>query len=350
MPDGANYTIYKYISEYKWQHGVYPSITDGVNHMVHPSYRDYTPFNSIVYEIIFLSNNYDQLIYLIYQTVVLTIGFYVLCFLAVSRYLSIYTLVAISLYFLLNPLVIITLLGDDKAIFFTLPLLCIWIARRWPKFLPFAVGVFAGWSGLGVVALPLLWFQVKRIPKKIMFSLIGFVIAIGLLLILGEESLSFFQNRLMRNAKDPFWFSIWRVLPEFFWPDVRAPLFLFMASIIMYKHWEKVIRFDIALLGLSALYFLFANNTVHTRLLMFLPLLTFCFERERSRWAFLLIGFSTGGIIHMFIIAKLHETYSELMVIVCNLPLLLALSRVYLTGFLFSDHVSSSKTIQVKSS
>lgn len=113
----------------------------------------------------------------------------------------------------------------------------------------------------------------------------------------------------------------------------------------MYQHWKKVIRFDIALFWLSALYFIFANNTVHTRLLMFLPLITFCFERERSRSAFLLISFATGGIIHAFIIAKLNETYKELTVIVCNLPLLLALARVYLTGFFKQNNTSKTKLI-----
>lgn len=281
LPPGANYTIYKYISSYQLRAGNYPSKQDGVDHPVSPDFRDYTPFNSVVYKAVFSTGaKFSQGVFFLWQLGMLLMGLFLVrkCSGSFLYYLSI-------IYFTSNPLCARWLLGDDKAGFLLGPILPIAAnAAGWPAACTaITVGFYGGWTGLGLssmAAMPAL--AGRRLNTLVWLSCLAFAVVLTLACVDGIAGLESITNRLNREELAPFWYTIWRLFPAAAMDFGRTPVVAGFLALIATQCWRGRIAFQQAIILSSCAYLLFSNNTVPNRIFFFAPLLATLF---RTRWA-----------------------------------------------------------------
>lgn len=302
---GANYSIYKYISEHKNESGLFPRKDDGHKHRYSPSYVDYTPFNSVVYRAIFRApDNLDLAIFITYQAALMTAGILLLLHLSCSGVFTISHPVPTAIYFALNPLALRMLASDDKANLFFLPLLCITALISYPRLSGVFTGLFAGWSGLGVPALLVPFMAVHgKILIRFVVTTSGILLCIALFFAEGKESLYFFANRSAREVRDPFWFSIWRLFPDAIWLPLRQFSTIGLLGGIYLLLWLKRIKPWEAFICLCSTYLLFSNNTVPTRVLFFVPICALLVEDNKIRMSYL---FCSGFLLTFFHFFEKH--------------------------------------------
>lgn len=334
LPPGPNYSIYRYMSEFATATGRYPSPTDGIEHQADPKYRDYTPLNALVYRAIFAaSESADQWVFLGYQLAMLLAGLLLLGRLARLQAIPEASFAAILAYFTLHPLVHRTLAGDDKALYFTLPVLCLVAARRSPLAASASVGLYAGWLGLGAAAIPVLPGLARGHTRRAI-ALMALATAVAAILTLadGADGLAAIANRLEREGMEPFAYSIWRLLPDPLWPAARLPVTLAFVAAFALLHWKGRISFDQAFVTAASAYLLLSNNTVPTRLLLFCPVLILCFRSSPARIGYLAFTFVALPAVHLVTRAR-NAGFEDPTVVLaasllCNLPLLIPLLTV----------------------
>jgi len=243
---------------------------------------------------------------------------------------------ATALFLLANPLTYRVLGGDDKGAFFFMPLVCIYAFHFGALPAAVAIGVFAGWTGMGAAAIPLLLgLPGTTLRRRLTLAAVAAGIMALMLAVDGAEGLVALTNRAARELEPPFWFSIWRWFPAEAWPAARAPViaaFIFAVTALLRV---RRISFNLAFVLAVSVYLLFSNNTVPTRIMFFAPLLMICFQSEAGRLRYMTFAFV--AIIAAYALIKAPDAWRELLmgsagVAICNavmaIPIAVVLLRV----------------------
>jgi hypothetical protein len=344
---GSNYRIYEYISTYRNIHGEYP--VPGAQSPISGDYRDYTPVNSLIYRALFsASDSYKKFVFLSYELIILGLGLVITSRLAAKGLLSDLCFKAIILYFLLSPLVWRMMSGDDKTYLFTLPMLIVFVFET--RNLPLSsvcVGLYAGWTGAGAAVLPLiLGLNKASWNRRILWFGVAVVIFLACFAVDGRDGIDAIKYRQLREAHEPFWYSIWRILP---FGDVRSVRAATTAIYVLIVGWlalkERMPR-RVAIIVASSAYLLFSNNTDHTRLLFFIPTLVFCFQKTATQVIFLAISSALFLVIHKVGGVQAGDRIGILtVVLLCNAPLLWAIGAAIIRAIAASARGGSCNAL-----
>lgn len=343
---GFNFRIYQYMSIFRNTHDRYPDVRDDATASISSIYRDYTPLNSVIYRGLFSITTHHHVVFVLYQLTILGVGFLALGRLYEETWLSPVEFLALIAFFVANPLVWRLLSTEDKALFFTLPTVCLLsCARRSATGLAVGTGLLAGWTGIGLTTLPLLAaMRSVNVRTRAAMFIAAATIVIACLASAGMDGIVAIRNREARELLPPFWFSIWRILPGGDSHLIRMSVTAaFMVSITALV-WLGRARFVAGFLSATATYLLFSNTSSSNRTLLFLPLFIFVFDSPSGRLVFLLFTMISLGLseIGTSSVATLQGWHVDLspgkpldpagigLVLLCNAPVVVGMLRALL--------------------
>ena len=331
-----NFRIYEHFAEYHAAHGRYPAPGTDAQGPIAASYHDYSPFAGLVYRVLFATPHaMHQLVFSVYQIAMLAIG--LLCMLGLVRRgrVAPIELLAVIVFFTANPPLVVMLLADDKTMFFTLPMAAILVYETFGLVaLGVMIGLFAGWAGLGVGAIPLpLAARDKATKQRLVAFALAVLVTILTFSVEGRDLMGSLANRAARENGLPQWYSIWRLLPGGDNPLLREAVSAAYILLILSLTWLRRIPLIPAFVAVSATYVLWSSSTAPQRVMFFVPVLMLCFATTRTRLAYLVASAAFMFLNYLlFLHLGLHHEeptpLALLSVLVCNLPLLIPIASV----------------------
>ena len=312
--NASNYGIYRAIATFMNEHGTLPGRSQILPHNIGGSYADFTAPNLEVYRALFLlhGEHAQRAVYLGYESLIFMIGAVVVVRGRRRLGLSEETARLIALL-VVSPVVagstFISL--EDKALFFTLPLLVLASNAKFGK-RAVALGLAAGWGGLSVLAIPLIPLAARNASgftdrlRVFRRSALGLTVFLVSTLLAGGASLQLIQNRTTRESGAPFWFSIWRLAGGAYSPALRDVVVV-VVSILVGSTYAKLIGFEEGFVALTALLLIVSTNTVPSRIVCFLPLGVFVLKSATRRRLYLAIVATWAALMFFSNVAK-HTT------------------------------------------
>lgn len=327
-----DYFIYWAVTWFHDTNGAMPKPGDELAEGVSGSYADFTPANFQIYRFLFspARESTQAALYITYQVIILWVGLVVL--IAARRRLG---LSMSTLYATLAAVVLcaapVLMRYEDKAIFFTVTLIAAVAIDRPGVWAGVSLGVLFGWTGLGLLAFPLLLLRGSR-RARIQAVCAAVVTSIGLLVVAGADGEILIRNRIEREGRDPFWFSIWRGAGDLYSPSLRNAAFLALSAAIILRVHRRRLAMPAALVALLLINMLVSNNTAPTRIVMLLPLgvLVFTTDRARVAWTMAVAVFA---VVHAMSVLGWTSLLTEpptgimgwILIVFVNAPLLVAI-------------------------
>lgn len=265
-----NYNIYRDVARSVSATGVLPDPAIRMAHGALGSYADFSAANALVYRILFFSGSdrLDLTLFLSWQVVGYVVA--VIALIHAAPRLNVGPVATrLSALLVASPLVsglgMLTL--EDKAWFVAGPLLVLAMAGRFSRAL--SAGVVGGWLGIGLVAVVLLILRTgihggesARSRIDLPAALVGGVAAACTLLVAGPSmSLRLVANRSLREDREPFAFSVWRLIGDAYLPSVRVVLLAVLVLLVMAAVYKGASGWFAGYVALSAVLLLVSTNT-----------------------------------------------------------------------------------------
>jgi hypothetical protein len=364
-----NYAIYRDAVDFFRQHGRVSGPHDVLRSGQPGSYSDFTPLNLQTYRVLFVAHSasIQRLTYLTYEATMLAIGVLVVVLrperLGLSRLTG--RLLALTV---LSPAIALTTFGflEDKVPFFTLVVLLLAspAERLWRSAMLGLVAAWGGFAGLALVLLPWSWSgrpDLSPWKRAAIATAVGLSVFVAGNAVAGSGGSTLLSNRRARESIYAFWFSIWHLLDGADSVPVRLVIAGGIALVIVAAFYMKRLRFDAALIALSAVMLLASSNTQGYRLVFFCPLGVLLFRTDRARalylgftslWAAIVYGcvLANKFVSISFLATDTHEGYLYLAseVLITNSCLLVIITaalwqstRRYSPGVLSSDSANA---------
>lgn len=282
-----NFRIYSTLSWYFVERGHLAAPDVYVNGVVAGSYADFTPMNLRVYSLLLgTPGRYDPAVYIGYQAAVLLIGIALVWVFRRRLLLSdsdAMILVAGAIV-CAAPL----MLGfEDKMTFFTLTIVALLCARAHPLAAGASLGLLAGWTGLGVLALPFVALRRPMRDTVAAAAAFGAMFA-GLFFVAGGAGFEMLSNRADRAARAPFWFSIWHLAEPLYGRGSIVFVLFGSTAALTWLYLNQRVTAERAILAVVLLNLMVLNDTVPTRFVMLLPLGVVMFSSSWARLAWVL--------------------------------------------------------------
>jgi hypothetical protein len=336
---GSNFALYEHFAQYRNTHGAYP--TAQVDSRAY--YFDFTALNAVIYRLLFASpGRLHQAVFTAYELLTMLAGFLGAIALSNLGKIRRVELLAIVVFFVANPLVWRFLLSEDKANFFALPILCI-LALETFGFIAFAgaIGLFAGWLGIGLAALPLLAAdRAQPLRGRALALVVAGAITAACFVVEGRDILVAIANRVTREGLDPIWYSVWQFIPG--GGNAMLRKIVTVAFILCFPPlvWSGRLPLVPAFVAASTAYLLFSNTATVDRVMFYAPALIFCFAGTRARIAYLA---GTAGVLTFaavgYTLASRHfaghmpAALLAVFVLACNLPIVVPVIQVMRQAF-----------------
>lgn len=274
-----DFAIYRRIAGYFTATGHLPAKDEMVGQIA-GSYADFTPINLRIYQAMSTGRDPRQW-FIAYTLMVLSVGIAVLA--ANRRRLGL----SMRSYALTLGAVCVCAIPVfygivDKAAFLTATVIAAVCVLRPSWRSGAALGVMFGWTGLGALALPMCVLRGTR-RERITAAATCTAVSAVMWSSAGSAVRLLLENRIDRENRAPFWFSVWHLLGDWYSPTLRTVVFAGVSGWLLYRYWRNRIDGPATVVALVFLNLLVSNNTDATRIAIVLPLGVLLFGSDRAR-------------------------------------------------------------------